>query len=82
MAHETRSERVPVALSPSEVKAIAKAAEKAGMTAAQYMRAATLTTMALQADPTALGALLTAMAQVAKEYIQPLAVHRLKGTAS
>jgi len=57
---ETRSEAFMVRVTPSDLRAIDKAAERMGVSRSEWMRGAAMTMCALEADPHALKALASA----------------------
>lgn len=70
MGKAPRSEYMTIRLSERDVAAIKKAAERAGMTVSDYVRAATLTTMALKFNPHALQMLASGLGNIVDELLR------------
>jgi hypothetical protein len=66
---EARTEKIEVRITPADKKAIVKAADAAGMSTSEYMRAAALTAMALSANPHAFRMLGQGLAGLVQELI-------------
>ena len=69
---EPRTERIDVRVTPDDKEAIERAAEKYEMTASEYLRACTITMMALDLDPHAVRTVRRNVTEAAKEKSQKL----------